>query len=98
MGTGRCKPSPCELTGYAATHGQVDSLRPTIGFDHNLAERDIRMVKVRQKISGCLRTSTGAQHFAAIRSYAATAGKNNINIYQALVQLAEGNAWLPQAT
>ena len=56
------------------------------------------MVKIRQKISGCLRTLTGAQHFAAIRSYTATAGKNNINIYQALVQLAEGNAWPPQAT
>ena len=36
--------------------------------------------------------------FAAIRSYTATAGKNTINIYQALVQLAEGNAWLPQPT
>ena len=71
---------------------------PAIPFDNNLAERDIRMVKIRQKISGCLRTLTGAQHFAAIRSYTATAGKNKINIYQALVQLAEGNAWLPQAT
>ena len=71
---------------------------PTIGFDNNLAERDIRMVKIRQKISGCLRTLTGAEHFAAIRSYTATAGKNNINIYQALVQLADGNAWLPQPT
>jgi len=56
------------------------------------------MTKIRQKISGCLRTLTGAQHFAASRSYTATAGKNHINIYQALVQLAEGNPWLPQAT
>jgi transposase len=71
---------------------------PTIPFDNNLAERDIRMVKIRQKISGCLRTLTGAQHFAAIRSYTATAGKNNINIYQALVQLADGQPWLPQPT
>ena len=71
---------------------------PAIPFDNNLAERDIRMVKIRQKISGCLRTLTGAEHFAAIRSYTATAGKNNINIYQPLVQLAEGNAWPPQPT
>ncbi len=71
---------------------------PAIPFDNNLAERDIRMVKIRQKISGSLRTLTGAQHFAAIRSYTATVGKNNINIYQALIQLAEGNAWLPQPT
>ena len=41
-------------------------------------------------------TLTGAQHFAAIRSYAATAGESNI--YQALIQFAEGNAWLPPAT
>ena len=73
---------------------------PTIGFDNNFAERDIRLVKIRQKISGSLRTLTGAQHFDAIRSYpaTATAGKNNINIYQALVQLTEGNAWLPRPT
>jgi len=71
---------------------------PLIPFDNNLAERDIRMVKIRQKISGCLRTLTGAEHFAAIRSYTATAGKNNINIYQALIQLVAGNAWLPQST
>ena len=71
---------------------------PTIPFDNNLAERDIRMVKIRQKISGCLRTLTGAEQFAAIRSYTATAGKNNINIYQALVQLADGRPWLPQPT
>ncbi len=71
---------------------------PTNPFDNNLAERDIRMVKIRQKISGCLRTLIGAEHFAAIRSYTATAGKNNINIYQALVQLADGRPWLPQPT
>ena len=71
---------------------------PDIPFDNNLAERDIRMAKIRQKISGCLRTLTGAEHFATIRSYTATAGKNNINIYQALVQLADGNPWLPQTT
>lgn len=68
---------------------------PDIPFDNNLAERDIRMVKIRQKVSGCLRTLAGAQHFAAIRSYTATAGKHNINTYQALTQLAEGQPWLP---
>lgn len=41
---------------------------------------------------------TGDQRFAAIRSYTATASKNNINTYQTLVQLAEGNPWLPQPT
>jgi len=68
---------------------------PHLPFDNNAAERDIRMVKIRQKVSGCLRTFTGAQHFAAIRSYTGTAGKQNINLYQALTQLAAGQPWLP---
>ena len=68
---------------------------PNIPFDNNLAERDIRMVKIRQKVSGCLRTLTGAQQFAAIRSYTATASKHHINLYNALTQLAAGNPWLP---
>jgi len=68
---------------------------PAIPFDNNLAERDIRMVKIRQKVSGCLRTLTGAQQFAAIRSYTATAGKHDINLYHALTRLAAGDPWLP---
>jgi len=55
------------------------------------------MVKIRQKVSGCLRTLTGAQHFAAIRSYTATAGKHHINLYQALTQRTAGNPCLPSA-
>jgi len=70
---------------------------PHIPFDNNLAERDIRMVKIRQKVSGCLRTFTGAEQFAAIRSYTATAGKHRINLYHALTQLAAGDPWLPGA-
>jgi len=68
---------------------------PDIPFDNNAAEREIRMVKIRQKISGCRRTLTGAQQFAAIRSYTATTRKHNINLYDALSQLANGTPWLP---
>jgi len=71
---------------------------PAIPFDNNPAEREIRMVKIRQKVSGCLRTLTGAQQFAAIRSYTATTGKNGVNLYDALTQLTTGNPWQPTTT
>ena len=66
-------------------------------FDNNAAEREIRMVKLRQKISGCMRTLTGAQQFCAIRSYLATAAKHTVNAIDALVLLAEGRPWLPES-
>jgi transposase len=46
---------------------------PTIPWDNNPAEQTIRMPKLRIKVSGCLRTLSGAEEFAAIRSYTATA-------------------------
>jgi hypothetical protein len=64
-------------------------------FDNNAAEREVRMVKVRPKISGGMRTLTGAQHFRHIRSYLATATKHGINLYEALTQLASGRPWIP---
>jgi transposase len=68
-----------------------------VPFDNNAAEREIRMVKLRQKVSGCARTLTGARQFTAIRSYLATAAKHGVTFFQALVQLAEGQPWLPAA-
>ncbi|MHB8187617.1 MAG: hypothetical protein ACYDDU_16390 [Dermatophilaceae bacterium] len=53
------------------------------------------MIKVRQKVSGCLRTLTGAEQFCAIRSYLATAAKHDIGFFHALTTLAEGHAWTP---
>jgi transposase len=66
-----------------------------VPFDNNAAEREIRMVKLRQKVSGCARTLTGARQFTAIRSYLATTVKHGITFFHALVQLAEGRPWLP---
>jgi transposase len=63
--------------------------------DNNGAERDIRMIKLRQKVSGCLRTLTGAQQFCAIRSYLSTAAKHGRHFFDTLVRLAEGQPWLP---
>jgi len=78
---------------------QDDYLRFTrdwrIPPDNNGSERDIRMIKLRQKVSGCLRTLTGAQQFCAIRSYLSTAAKHGKHFFEALVMLAEGRPWLP---
>ncbi|MEU4245767.1 IS66 family transposase [Actinoplanes sp. NPDC026619] len=64
-------------------------------FDNNAAEREVRMVKIRQKISGAMRTQTGAEHFCHLRSYLATATKHGLNLYDALVQLTSGRPWIP---
>ncbi len=55
------------------------------------------MVKLRQKVSGCLRTLTGAEQFCTIRSYLATAAKHGINPLHALTRLTAGDPWLPEA-
>ena len=80
---------------------QDDYLRFTTDFrappDNNGCERDIRMVKLRQKVSGCLRTLTGAREFCAIRSYLSTAAKHDLGFFNALVMLTEGQPWIPTA-
>ena len=65
--------------------------------DNNGCERDIRMAKLKQKVSGCLRTLTGARQFCAIRSYLSTAAKHGLGFFNALVMLTEGRPWLPDA-
>lgn len=68
-----------------------------VPFDNNAAEREIRMIKIRQKISGCLRTLTGAEQFCVIRSYLATTAKHGIGLLDALTQLTNQRPWLPAA-
>src|SRR4051812_29900895 len=69
-----------------------------VPFDNNPAERDIRMVKVKQKVSGCLRTLAGAQDFAAMRSYLSTAAKHGRRPFDVLTELTSGNVWIPATT
>jgi hypothetical protein len=80
---------------------QDDYLRFTTDFripaDNNGSERDIRMAKLKQKVSGCLRTMTGARQFCAIRSYMSTAAKHGMAFFDALVMLTEGRPWVPAA-
>lgn len=69
---------------------------PRVPFDNNQAERDIRMPKLQQKVSGCFRGEDGAQAFAIIRSYLSTLRKPSVDAYQALVMTFQGNPPMPQ--
>ena len=66
-----------------------------VPFDNNQAERDLRKVKLQQKISGCWRTLAGAEAFLVLRSYLATARKHGRNPLTVLGQLFQGQVWLP---
>ena len=85
---GRCKQS--------AARNLLDSLRKhqkavfcfledlRVDFDNNLAERDLRMIKVQQKVSGCFRSLGGAHAFSRIRGYLSTLRKQGLPLLSAL--------------
>jgi transposase-like protein len=64
---------------------------PRAQFDNNLAERDLRMIKVQQKISGSFRSMDGAKVFCRLRGFCSTVRKNAANILDALVDAFQGN-------
>jgi transposase len=67
----------------------------TLPFDNNQAERDLRMMKLKQKISGGFRAEDGVRRFCRIRGYLATLRKQGLNVLDALLNLFSGNPQSP---
>jgi transposase len=63
---------------------------PGVPFTNNQAERDLRMIKCKQKISGCFRGFEYAVDFANIRSFLSTARKQKLNLFEVLTQAFSG--------
>ncbi len=67
----------------------------TVPFTNNAAERGLRMMKVKEKISGCFMSQKGGRIFMNIYSYILTVKKNGVNIMQALLDAMQGKPFIP---
>jgi transposase len=83
----RCKKFPREILAFMHNF--------SIPFTNNLAERDIRMAKLQQKISGTFRSDDGAAAFCRIRGYLSTVKKNEQPVLDSLVGAFQGEPFIP---
>ncbi len=67
------------------------AFEPGVPFTNNQAERDLRPVKVKQRVSGCFRTESGAAIYARIAGFVSTMRKNNRNVADALASVLSGS-------
>lgn len=65
-----------------------------VPFTNNIAERDIRPLKTKLKVSGCFRTLQGARHYARIKSFCSTAKKHGLSVYEELLNAWQGESFL----
>ena len=67
-----------------------------VDFDNNQTERDLRMIKVKQKNSRVFRSTKGADMFCRIRSYISTARKNSVSAFSAINDAFRGRPFIPE--
>jgi transposase len=98
---GRAKQSKARLLLERLENHKDDYLRFStdfsVPFDNNQAERDFRIAKVKQKVSGCFRSDTGAYAFAIIQSFIQSINKHHLSIWSELVKAFRDDYSLPVA-